>query len=177
MFIGFSQYYYLTNNGDLEDLVPAFYENYTKPKSCSVYLRNQEDGITITHSTMNDYVFMLRVFKTYNFPTRDSRVGSEMITFSSRPADLNSKDDYYVLSSGLRVLETSLDNFNNDNYKDLNPLTVPCWLRATLACNLARTGSEWIDYFSKYNSGTHTNQWVIVDQTQLATRKNAILFF
>jgi hypothetical protein len=54
---------------------------------------------------------------------------------------LNSKDDYYVLSSGLRVLETSLDNFNNDNYKDLNPLTVPCWLRAILACNLARTGS------------------------------------
>jgi hypothetical protein len=90
---------------------------------------------------MNDYVFMLRVFKTYNFPSRDPRVGSEMITFSSRPADLNSKDDYYVLSSGLRVLETSLDNFNPENYKELNPLTVPCWLRATLACNLARTGT------------------------------------
>ena len=76
MFIGFSQYYYLTYNGDLEDLVPAFYENYIKPKSCSVYIRNQEDGVTITHSTMNDYVFMLRVFKTYYFPSRDPKVGS-----------------------------------------------------------------------------------------------------
>ena len=32
-----------------------------------------------------------------------------------------------------------------------------------MATNLARTSDEWIDYFSKYNSATNNNQWVIVD--------------
>lgn len=36
---------------------------------------------------------------------------------SSRPGDLISKDDFFLLGSGLRVLETSLDNNNPDNMK------------------------------------------------------------
>jgi hypothetical protein len=60
---------------------------------------------------------MLRVVKSYNFPTRNENVGSETITFTSRPGDLNSKDSFYILSSGLKVTETSFMNFNKDNYK------------------------------------------------------------
>ena len=63
------------------------------------------DGkIYFAHSTHNVYEFLLRIFKSYHFPTRDERVGSETITFSSRPGDLISKDDFFVLSSGLRVM-------------------------------------------------------------------------
>ena len=36
---------------------------------------------------------------------------------SSRPGDLISKDDFFLLGSGLRVLETSLDNKIPDNLK------------------------------------------------------------
>lgn len=56
---------------------------------------------------------MLRVMKTYHFPSRDERVGSQWFTFSSRPGDLISKDDFYVLSSGLVVMETSLANMRS----------------------------------------------------------------
>lgn len=84
---------------------------------------------------------MLRIYKTYSFPTRDDRVGSQWMSFSSRPADLISKDDFYVLESGLVVLETSFNNYDKSNYEFLNPNTVPCWLRATIAVNLARTST------------------------------------
>lgn len=36
------------------------------------------------------------------------------------------------------VMETSLTNLNPDNYADLSPKTVPCWLRGTIAVNLAK---------------------------------------
>jgi hypothetical protein len=46
---------------------------------------------------------MLRIFKSYNFPTNNPEIASEWITFSSRPGDLESKDDFFILSSGLIV--------------------------------------------------------------------------
>jgi hypothetical protein len=53
---------------------------------------------------------------------------------------------------------------------------VPCWLRATVAANLATNGQEWADYFLKARSGTHNNQWVVVDKYQLSAFKNVVLF-
>lgn len=147
-----------------------------RDKSCSVYVRKEGDDLIVAHSTMNYYPYMLRLFKTYNFPTRNPSVGSETITFSSRPADLNSKDDFYVLSSGLKIMETSLMNYNTDNFKELNSNSVPCWLRATVASNLARNGQEWTDYFTKYNSGTHSSQWIIIDRSQIKANTNVVVF-
>jgi len=59
---------------------------------------------------------MLRILKTYNFPSRDQRVGSQTLTFTSYPGSLDSNDDFYILSSGLRITQTSLNNYNEDNY-------------------------------------------------------------
>jgi hypothetical protein len=135
-----------------------------------------DSQIYAAHSTHNIYQFLLRTFKTYHFPKRDPNVGSEWFAFSSRPGDLISKDDFYVLSSGLIVMETSLNNYNKDNYRDLNPQTVPCWLRATIAVNLAHNASEWADYFLKARSGTHNNQWVIVDPSKVTTLEHIVTF-
>lgn len=140
LYIGFSQFYYLTSVGDFRELLPALNQQTldTKDKSCTVYVRKEGDDVVVAHSTMNYYPYMLRLFKTYNFPTRNPEVGSETVTFSGRPGDLNSKDDFYILSSGLRIMETSLMNYNKDNFKELNFKSVPCWLRATVASNLAK---------------------------------------
>lgn len=120
---------------------------------------------------------MLRVVKSYNFPSRNPKVGSETITFSSRPGDLSSKDSYYLLSSGLKITETSFMNFNKDNYKEMNPKTVPSWIRVNVASNLAKNSQEWVDYFAKYNSATHSGQWIIIDKSNLNSDSNLVVFF
>jgi hypothetical protein len=136
----FDQFYCLTFVGDLQDLIPAFHDrNQMGPiGNCNGYVRLNEGEIWVAQSTHNIYPFLLRIFKTYHFPTQDSRVGSQWLSFSSRPGDLISKDDFYVCSSGLRVIETSFNNFKEENYKLLSPQTVPCWLRASIATNLSR---------------------------------------
>lgn len=51
---------------------------------------------------------MLRIFKEYNLNfSINGRVLNNM-KFTSRPGDLNSKDDYYTLSNKMVVMETSL---------------------------------------------------------------------
>lgn len=186
MYIGWTQFYYLTNVGDLEDLIPAFTENYVgiheqaegqKLGNCNGYVKLKDDQLLIGHSTHNIYAFLLRIFKSYHFPTRNPRVGTERITFSSRPGDIISKDDFYVLSSGLKVLETSFANYNKDNYLELKPRTVPSWLRANIANNLARNAEEWVEYFSKEQSGTHNNQWMIIDSRNLPLKKGVVVFY
>jgi hypothetical protein len=77
MYIGWSQFYYLTSLGDFRELLPAFTtkEPDTKDKS-SVFVKNINDELYVSHSTINSYVYMLRVMKSYNFPTRNVNIGS-----------------------------------------------------------------------------------------------------
>ena len=119
---------------------------------------------------------MLRIVKSYNFPSRDTNIGSETITFSSRPGDFSSKDSYYLLSSGLKVIETSFLNYNKDNYKELNPKALPSWIRVNIASTMAKTGEEWIDYYAKYNSGTHSGQWIVVDKAKMNNNYGFVMF-
>jgi hypothetical protein len=68
---------------------------------------------------------MLRIYKTYNFALHDRNVQTNL-SFSSRPGDLESKDDFYFLfGSKMIVVETSLNNWNKDNYKYLHPESLP----------------------------------------------------
>jgi hypothetical protein len=68
---------------------------------------------------------MLRIIKRYNFAYRltaakDSRfVPAESISMSSYPGMLFSMDDYYLMSSGLAVMETTIENYNNDLWKNV----------------------------------------------------------
>lgn len=177
LYIGWSQFYYLSNLGDFRQLLSAFTTKLpdVKQKS-SILIKNINEKLYVSHSSINSYAYMLRIVKSYNFPTRNANVGSQSISFSSRPGELNSRDDFYILSSGLRVMQTCLYNYNSNNFNEFNPKTVPSWIRVLVASNLARNSSEWVDYFVKYHSGTHNSQWVITDQNQLALGKNAVLF-
>ena len=89
---------------------------------------------------------------------------------SSRPGDLISKDDFFLLGSGLRVLETSLDNKIPDNLKEVKYQTVPSWIRTLVANQLSTTAEEWIKYFTTQRSGTHNNQWIIIDPSKIGQK-------
>uniref|UniRef100_A0A452GQ43 Phospholipase B-like n=1 Tax=Gopherus agassizii TaxID=38772 RepID=A0A452GQ43_9SAUR len=161
--------------GDLEDLESALNrtesEHMLGSGSCSALLKllpgNQE--LLVSHDTWNTYQSMLRVIKKYTLPFRTSAHSDDMIsghiqTFSSYPGTIFSGDDFYILSSGLVTLETTIGNSNAALWKYIHPEgSVLEWLRNIVANRLARSGAEWAAIFQQFNSGTYNNQWMIVD--------------
>ncbi|KAL6114263.1 plbd2 [Pungitius sinensis] len=161
--------------GDLEDLESALNKSsQTRPLgsgSCSALIKllpnNKE--LLVSHDTWNNYQSMLRIMKKYMFafrvsPSEQGFLPGGTQAFSSYPGSLFSGDDFYILSSGLVTLETTIGNSNPALWKFVQPSgTVMEWLRNIVANRLATTGKEWADIFKKYNSGTYNNQWMIVD--------------
>jgi hypothetical protein len=63
----------------------------------------------------------------------------------------------------LVVIETTNNIMNASLLQFVVPQTVLYWVRVMVANRMASSGSEWSTIFSKYNSGTYNNQWMIVD--------------
>ncbi|XP_072839771.2 putative phospholipase B-like 2 [Pogona vitticeps] len=161
--------------GDLEDLESAFNKSGNHrvlgSGSCSALIKllpgNQD--LLVSHDTWNGYQSMLRILKRYTLPFRTSAHSDRLIpgysqAFSSYPGMIFSGDDFYILSSGLVSLETTIGNSDSSRWKYLQPQdSVLEWLRNIVANRLATSGAEWAVIFQKYNSGTYNNQWMIVD--------------
>uniref|UniRef100_A0AAV2MRD7 RRM domain-containing protein n=1 Tax=Knipowitschia caucasica TaxID=637954 RepID=A0AAV2MRD7_KNICA len=160
--------------GDLEDLEAALNKS-SKTRtlgsgSCSALIKllpNNND-LLVSHDTWNTYQAMLRIMKKYIFPFKssplDKPIPGATQAFSSYPGSIFSGDDFYILSSGLVTLETTIGNSNPTLWDYVQPTgTVMEWLRNIVANRLALTGKDWADIFSQYNSGTYNNQWMIVD--------------
>jgi hypothetical protein len=172
--LDWDEVYQLTNAGDLEDLFRAFPDSQCPSEKsavlppavrrgmhCSGFVRAvaEPKNVLTGHVTFNDYEFMLRVYKVYSMSVSGSV--ARVTSFSSRPGDLHSKDDFYMLDSGMTVIETSLTVFNEHLYKQLVPSTVPCWIRVNVANRLAQSPQQWTQWFSQYHSGTHNNDWIV----------------
>jgi hypothetical protein len=165
----YEQFYYISSMGDLFDIIPAFNATFDPPQKptgdCTIFVKLLENNtkLSVVHNTHNIFVFMLRILKNYNFALNNPSVTAKRITFTSRPGDLNSKDDFYTTDSGLNVMETSFDTYNASNYKFLHHDSVPCWIRVNVATRMAKSGSQWHKIFQIDRSGTHVSQWMIID--------------
>jgi len=162
--------------GDLEDLEQVFdVSNQEPPKvrgigHCSALIRllpNNSD-IYVSHDTWNSYQSMLRILKNYKLPLRRVPKGSTVpgleMSFSGYPGVIYSGDDFTITSSGLTVLETTIGNNNKALWRFVHPHeSVLEGVRATVANRLATDGESWTRVFSKHNSGTYNNQWMVVD--------------
>ncbi|XP_057687528.1 putative phospholipase B-like 2 isoform X1 [Corythoichthys intestinalis] len=173
--------------GDLEDLESALNKSsLTRPLgsgSCSALIKllpNNKD-LLVAHDTWNTYQSMLRIIKKYNFSFKVSPLDNLILpgriqAFSSYPGSIFSGDDFYILSSGLVTLETTIGNNNPALWKFVQPTgTVMEWLRNIVANRLAVTAKAWVELFRKYNSGTYNNQWMIVDYNNFAPGKTDIM--
>lgn len=161
--------------GDLEDLEAALNKSSQARTvgsgSCSALIKllPGNKDLLMSHDTWNTYQSMLRILKRYNFayrtsPTEKSVIPGRIQAFSSYPGSIFSGDDFYILSSGLVTMETTIGNSNDDLWKFVKPQDVVMeWLRNIVANRLAENGRDWADIFSRYNSGTYNNQWMIVD--------------
>ena len=111
---------------------------------------------------------MLRILKKYKMPLRRVPKGSAVpgleMSFSGYPGVIYSGDDFTITSSGLTVLETTIGNNNKDLWRFVQPHgSVLEGVRATVANRLATDGESWTRVFSRHNSGTYNNQWMVVD--------------
>ncbi|XP_049518650.1 putative phospholipase B-like 2 [Dermacentor silvarum] len=128
--------------------------------------------IYFAHTSWFTYKSMLRMQKKYKLPwhtagqtnTTGRIVPGHTITMSSYPGCLNSFDDFHLTSAGLAVMETSLKNTNHQLLRYVRPNGSPLtWVRNMVASRLATSGSQWAAIFSRFNSGTYNNQWMVLD--------------
>ncbi|CAK0868560.1 unnamed protein product [Prorocentrum cordatum] len=103
---------------------------------------------------------MLRVAKLYDLPLPGAAATKS--AFPGYFGALSSLDDFFVLSSGMVVQETTNSVFPPRKGM-CTPYSVLTWARTVLANRMATDGRSWTEWFSQENSGTINNQWMVVD--------------
>jgi hypothetical protein len=71
-----------------------------------------------------------------------------------------------IRPTNLTILETTINIYNDDLFRNIQPKALPEWMRVNVATRLANSGREWVDKFFMYNDGTYNNEWMIVDFKQ-----------
>ncbi|PSN46681.1 putative phospholipase B-like 2 [Blattella germanica] len=153
----FNDFLWLNIQGDIEELLDALnsdeeYESFLVrgaklpgSKSCSALVKLLPDSSDLytSHDTWSSFQSMYKIMKKYHFeyniiPTDNNTIPAVSISFSSYPGVIQSGDDFYVTSTGLTVMETTIGNNNRS-----------LW--------------SYVNAEGQYNSGTYNNQWMIVD--------------
>ena len=152
--------------------------------SCSALVKMlpKNEDLFVSHVTWNSYQSMLRVLKKYSFGLHytDSLnnnyrlVPGQEISFSGYPGVIYSGDDFSLISpSHLAVMETTIGNSNKELWKYIHPKgQILEGIRSIVANRLAQSGSKWTKIFSRYNSGTYNNQWMVVDYKKFKPSKS-----
>jgi hypothetical protein len=138
---------------------------------CSAFIRVADNSADMfaAHNTWADYTQMTRIWKYYNFPIKNGDMMAQNIGMSSYPGAISSMDDYYQLSSGLVVIDTTLeilDPFIWDFVIDRQisgVMTIPNFMHIMVANKMAKTPQHWTALYNTKNSGTYNVQWMVVD--------------
>lgn len=151
---------------DWDSLSPAQLANQLGTSGkCSALVRVTGDfsQLLMAHSAWYTYGALVKVYKHFDFQLADPAVRLSGMSFSSYPGELSSDDDFYLLDTGLVVLQTTNSVFNASLYDSLTPQSLLSWQRARVASFLAASGQEWVAHMQRHNSGTGNNQWMVVD--------------
>ncbi|KAM7115933.1 phospholipase B-like 1 isoform 1-T1 [Molossus nigricans] len=175
------QIQFLNAVGDLLDLIPSlspaknfslkFFKRWDKGH-CSALIKVLPgfENIYFAHSSWYTYAAMLRIYKHWDFNIKDQNTSSNRLSFSSYPGFLESLDDFYILSSGLVLLQTTNSVYNKTLLQLVTPQSLLAWQRVRVANMMANDGKQWAEIFSKYNSGTYNNQYMVLDLKQVKLR-------
>ncbi|XP_027897089.1 phospholipase B-like 1 [Xiphophorus couchianus] len=176
---------FLNGVGDLLDLVPALTPRSNSSTGSAAFRRPGMglctalikvlpgyENLLLGHSSWYSYAATMRIYKHWDFRVSDSRVHTGQMSFSSYPGFLMSLDDFYLLGSGLLMTQTSIGVFNASLFSRLSPHRLLAWQRVRLANGLARSGEEWAQLFSRYNSGTYNSQYLVLDLSRVLLRRS-----
>merc|ERR1719356_1850010 len=89
------------------------------------------------HSSWFDFAHTNRIFKTYKFNFNHPSTKAPIMSFSSYPGFLESLDDFYMMSSGLGMTQTSNEVFETSLYDLIKPQSLLAWQRVRLANRLS----------------------------------------
>jgi hypothetical protein len=143
--------------------------------SALIKLTTDNQDLFIGHTTWDDYSKMTRVFKYYNLHFDGADVMATKIAFSSYPGAISSTDDFYVMSSGLTVLDTSIEILNPfiwDKVQDFAlKAYIPNFVHLMAVNRMAKNGPHWTRLMATQNTGTYCSQWMIVDYNRYTAGK------
>ncbi|KAK3787397.1 hypothetical protein RRG08_032354 [Elysia crispata] len=125
------------------------------------------ENIFMSHSSWFVYSATNRIYKYYNLNVKDTATAMRKMSFSSYPGFLVSLDDFYLMDSGMVMLQTTNNIFNASLYKQVVPQSLMAWQRVRIANMMAHGGQQWSQILDKYNSGTYNNQYMVIDLKQI----------
>lgn len=178
-----SQIQFLNAVGDLLDLIPSLSPSKNSSMKafkrwdmghCSALIKVLPgfENIYFAHSSWYTYAAMLRIYKHWDFNIKDRDTSCSRLSFSSYPGFLESLDDFYILSSGLVLLQTTNSVYNKTLLKLVVPETLLAWQRVRVANMMAEGGRDWAEIFAKHNSGTYNNQYMVLDLKKVNLKKS-----
>ncbi|XP_064627540.1 phospholipase B-like 1 [Lineus longissimus] len=129
------------------------------------------ENIFMSHSSWFLYSSMLRIYKHYDFNINDAATVNKQMSFSSYPGFLESLDDFYLISNGLVMLQTTNNVFNMSLYDQVKPESILAWQRVRVAHMMSASAADWGRIFSMENSGTYNNQYMILDLNKIKIGK------
>ncbi len=175
---------FLINMADEQEDIDEYIDDDGLPKTdnpghmnkCSAMVKwlPHQGEVLVAHNTWAKYSSMLRILKKYTFNFSTSKAKS--ISFSSYPGLVYSDDDFYITSQNLIIQETTIDTYDSGVYDGLEAKNVVMeFIRNVVANRLATSGSQWAKLFSRHNSGTYNNQFMIVDLKELDTKGRPVI--
>ncbi|KAJ8254352.1 hypothetical protein COCON_G00209640 [Conger conger] len=172
---------FLNAVGDLLDLIPTLAPetdlnhlktHFTMPTMghCSALIKMLPgfENLLLAHSSWYTYAATMRIYKHWDFRVKEPHTATGKMSFSSYPGFLESLDDFYILGSGLLMTQTTNSVYNASLFSQVKPQSLLAWQRVRLAHSLGHTGEQWAEIFSKHNSGTYNNQYMVVDMSRVS---------
>jgi len=137
-----------------------------------IYMEPNYQDVYVAHDSWSAYNTMNRMLKDYEIISNDKSVAATRWTFSSYAGHILSMDDFWIMNSGLVVIETTVHTWNTTLYDVYcKPETVLSWIRITAVNLIAHNGQEWAKYFNIANSWTYNNQYMVVDTNKFIRGK------
>lgn len=152
-----------------EESLEELKERLARRGLCSALFRALPDlsDIVMGHTSWYQFANTNRVFKHYSLPAlpfKGAAVARPVtMSFSSYAGMLVSLDDFYMMSTGLVMIQTSLGVVDQTVYNESTAEALLAWQRVRLANAMASTGEEWAELIKEDNSGTYNNEYMVLN--------------
>jgi len=137
-----------------------------------IFMEKDYKDVYVAHDSWSAYNTMNRMLKDYEVISNSKSAVATRWTFSSNAGLLLSMDDFWIMNSGLVVIETTVHTWNTTLYtRFCKPESVLSWLRVSAANICSKNGREWAMYFDIKNSYTYNNQYMVIDTNKFTSGK------